>query len=84
VGPGGEAVTESASDTESGLLEILTLERIEDNYFRTGVFSSEPRGLYGGQVAAQALRAGAETVPAGWHAHSSHGYSSAAATRHAQ
>jgi len=53
---------------------MLTLERIEDNYFRTGVFSSEPRGLYGGQVAAQALRAGAETVPAGRHAHSCHGY----------
>jgi acyl-CoA thioesterase II len=64
----------SASSTDSGLLEMLTLERIEDNYFRTGVFSSEPRGLYGGQVAAQALRAGAETVPAGRHAHSCHGY----------
>ena len=64
----------SASGTDSGLLEMLTLERIEDNYFRTGVFSSEPRGLYGGQVAAQALRAGAETVPPGRHAHSCHGY----------
>ncbi len=64
----------SASGTDSGLLEMLTLERIEDNYFRTGVFSSEPGGLYGGQVAAQALRAGAETVPTGRHAHSCHGY----------
>jgi acyl-CoA thioesterase-2 len=53
---------------------MLTLERIEENYFRSGVFSSEPGGLYGGQVAAQALRAGAETVPPGRHAHSCHGY----------
>lgn len=45
MGPGGEAVTESVSNTESGLLEMLTLERIEDNYFRTGVFSNEPRRL---------------------------------------
>ncbi len=44
------------SSTDSGLLELLTLERIEDNFFRTGVFSGEPSGLYGGQVAAQALR----------------------------
>ena len=57
-----------------GLLDVLTLERIEDNIFRTGVVSPEPGGLYGGQVAAQALRAGAETVPAGRHAHSCHGY----------
>jgi acyl-CoA thioesterase II len=62
------------SSTDSGLLELLTLERIEDNFFRTGVFSGEPSGLYGGQVAAQALRAGAETVPPGRHAHSCHGY----------
>src|SRR5258706_13054640 len=60
----------SVSSTDSGLLELLTLERIEDNFFRTGVFSSEPSGLYGGQVAAHALRAGAEAVPPGRHAHS--------------
>jgi acyl-CoA thioesterase II len=56
------------------LTDVLTLERIEDNFFRTGVVSSEPVGLYGGQVAAQALRAGALTVPAGRHPHSCHGY----------
>jgi acyl-CoA thioesterase II len=67
-------MSQSVSRAESGLLEMLTLERIEDNYFRTGVFSSEPGGLYGGQVGAQALRAGAETVPPGRHAHSCHGY----------
>jgi len=64
----------SARSTDSGLLELLTLERIEDNLFRTAVLNSEPVGLYGGQVAAQALRAGAQTVPAGRHPHSCHGY----------
>jgi len=68
---GAESVVSSA---DSGLLEVLTLERIEDNLFRTAVLSHEPAGLYGGQVAAQALRAGSETVPAGRHAHSCHGY----------
>jgi acyl-CoA thioesterase-2 len=58
----------------AGLLELLTLERIEDNFFRTAVLRSEPVGLYGGQVAAQALRAAFETVPAGRHPHSCHGY----------
>ena len=36
--------------------------------------SREPAGLFGGQVAAQALRAAAETVPAGRQPHSLHGY----------
>ncbi len=47
----------------TGLPELLTLERIEDDLFRTVVVSREPAGLFGGQVAAQALRAAAETVP---------------------
>ncbi len=58
----------------TGLPEVLTLERIEDNMFRTVVVSQEPAGLFGGQVAAQALRAAAETVPADRHPHSLHGY----------
>jgi acyl-CoA thioesterase-2 len=62
------------SSPDSGLLELLTLERIEDNLFRTAVLGSDPVGLYGGQVAAQALRAGAQTVPTGRHPHSCHGY----------
>ena len=64
----------SRAEADSGLLELLTLERIEDNLFRTAVLSSDSRGLYGGQVAAQALRAGAETVPSGRYPHSCHGY----------
>lgn len=57
-----------------GLPELLTLERIEDNLFRTVVVSDEPAGLYGGQVAAQALRAAAATVAGDRHPHSLHGY----------
>jgi acyl-CoA thioesterase II len=58
----------------TGLPDVLTLERIEDNMFRTVIVSQEPAGLFGGQVAAQALRAAAGTVPAGRHPHSLHGY----------
>src|SRR5215469_1627110 len=58
----------------TGLPQVLTLERIEDDLFRTVVVSREPAGLFGGQVAAQALAAAAETVPAGRHPHSLHGY----------
>ena len=56
------------------LPELLTLERIEDNLFRTIAVSEEPFGLYGGQVAAQALRAAAATVAGDRHPHSLHGY----------
>ena len=55
------------------LLEILQLERIEENLYR-GL--NEARGnyrLFGGQVLSQALRAACETV-SGRQAHSVHGY----------
>ena len=55
------------------LLEILELERIEENLYR-GL--NEARGnyrLFGGQVLSQALRAACETV-SGRQAHSVHGY----------
>jgi acyl-CoA thioesterase II len=58
----------------TGLPELLTLERIEDDMFRSVVVNQQPAGLFGGQVAAQALRAAAETVPADRHPHSLHGY----------
>lgn len=60
--------------TGTGLPEVLALERIEDDLFRTVVVAAEPAGLFGGQVAAQALRAAAHTVPAARHPHSLHGY----------
>ncbi len=59
---------------QAGLPELLSLERIEDDMFRTVMVSREPAGLFGGQVAAQALRAAAETVPSGRLPHSLHGY----------
>jgi len=57
-----------------GLLDLLDLERVEVNLFRSTVLHDDPRGLYGGQVAAQALRAAAATVEPDRHPHSLHGY----------
>lgn len=58
----------------TGLPDLLTLEQIEDDMFRSVVVSQDPAGLFGGQVAAQALRAAAQTVPEGRQPHSLHGY----------
>jgi acyl-CoA thioesterase-2 len=60
-------------DRAERLLEVLTLERIEENLYRAG---NEVRGrfrLFGGQVLAQALRAASHTVAA-TQVHSLHGY----------
>jgi acyl-CoA thioesterase II len=59
----------------STLEELLDLEELDRDLYR----AHNPRRsftphLYGGQVAAQALRAAALTVPEGRHAHSMHGY----------
>jgi acyl-CoA thioesterase-2 len=59
---------------DTGLPELLTIERIEDNIYRTVVVNRDAAGLFGGQVAAQALRAAAETVPGDRHPNSLHGY----------
>lgn len=56
------------------LLELLHLERIEQNLFRG---QSQDLGwgrLYGGQVLGQALSAAAQTVEEGRQVHSMHGY----------
>jgi len=57
-----------------GLVDLLSLERIEADLFRTQIVFDDPYGLYGGQVAAQALAAAAHTVPDGRMPHSLHGY----------
>ena len=44
------------------LLELLALERLEEDYFRAGRTFHEPHALYGGQVMAQALVAAGRTV----------------------
>jgi acyl-CoA thioesterase-2 len=67
----GDQVDEAA---RPGLLDVLTLERIDANLYRSAVVFDDQFGLYGGQVAAQALRAAAETVDPERHPHSLHGY----------
>ena len=58
-----------------GLLTLLDIEELDRDLYRAQNPSlGFARHLYGGQVAAQALRAAAATVPDGQSAHSSHGY----------
>jgi hypothetical protein len=57
-----------------GLVDVLSLERIEADLFRPRVIYDDPFGLYGGQVAAQALQAAAQTVDPARHPHSLHGW----------
>jgi acyl-CoA thioesterase-2 len=56
------------------LLDLLTLEPVEHNLFRANTVFDDPHALYGGQVAAQALRAAGLTVEPDRHVHSLHGY----------
>ncbi len=55
------------------LIDLLSLEQLEDNLFRASHPADRERRLYGGQIMAQALMAGEQTV-AGYNAHSLHGY----------
>jgi acyl-CoA thioesterase-2 len=57
-----------------GLIELLSLEKIEENLFRG---QSQDLGwgvVFGGQVLGQALSAAAQTVPSDRHVHSLHAY----------
>jgi acyl-CoA thioesterase II len=56
------------------LLDILQLEQIEQDIYRSRLVLAEDYSLYGGQVAAQALLAAGLTVAAGRLPHSLHGY----------
>jgi acyl-CoA thioesterase-2 len=56
------------------LLDVLELEELEVNLYRANLVVKEERPLFGGQVAAQALRAAGLTVDPGRRAHSLHGY----------
>ena len=58
------------------MTELLNLEELDRNLYRA-LNEARPAGyqtLFGGQVAAQCLRAAGHTVPEGRHAHSLHGY----------
>lgn len=56
------------------LIDILTVERLEDNFFR-GIATPNGEGrMFGGQVLGQALMAATQTVDDGKVNHSLHGY----------
>jgi acyl-CoA thioesterase-2 len=54
--------------------DLLDLEYVEENLYRSCAVFDEPYRLFGGQVAAQALLAAGRTVPDGRVPHSLHGY----------
>jgi acyl-CoA thioesterase II len=56
------------------LVQLLTLERIEENLFRGASQDPGWGTIYGGQVLGQALSAAVQTVPADRHVHSLHAY----------
>jgi acyl-CoA thioesterase II len=66
------SVRRSAAEVSLG--ELLDLERVEVDLYRSTATFHDPEGLYGGQVLAQSLRAASLTVPDGFVAHSLHGY----------
>ena len=56
------------------LLELLDLEKIEENLFRGNSTSIGGKRVFGGQVLAQALNAAIRTVPSDRFLHSLHAY----------
>jgi acyl-CoA thioesterase-2 len=58
----------------TSLLDLLDLERVEENIFRGRSRSAAVPRVFGGQVAAQALVAAGRTVPEGRDVHSLHAY----------
>lgn len=69
---GGEI--SEAAEPRSDIRELLALEEIDQDLYRANLVFDEPFALYGGQVAAQALRAAGLTVPPDRLPHSLHGY----------
>ncbi len=63
-----------STETTGDLLELLDLEKVEEECFRATYTFDEDWPLYGGQVAAQALRAAGLTVEPDRVPHSLHGY----------
>lgn len=68
---GSAASTRAADHT---VFDVLDLEEIDRDLYRSTLVFSDPLPLYGGQVAAQALLAAGRTVPAERLPHSLHGY----------
>ena len=58
----------------SDLLDLLRLERLEQNLYRGRSQDLGWGAVFGGQVLGQALSAATQTVPTERHVHSLHGY----------
>lgn len=56
------------------LLDILTLDRIDENRFEGKNYQTEWGRVFGGQVLGQSLHAAYQSVPSDRIAHSMHGY----------
>lgn len=69
-------MSEPATHTVEELLDFLDLEHIDGDLYRgrAGVWPADRPAIFGGETAAQALRAAAHTVPEGRLPHSLHGY----------
>lgn len=67
--PGG-----ASTQSEPTVLDVLDLEEIDRDLYRSTLVFADPFPLYGGQVAAQALLAAGLTVGPGRLPHSLHGY----------
>lgn len=61
-------------ETIANVVELLDLEKIEENIFRGQNYKTPWGRVFGGQVLAQALHAAYETVPEDRFVHSLHGY----------
>ena len=60
--------------TLAQLLEVLTLEKIEENIYRGQNYLAPWNRIFGGQVLAQSLLAAYQTIPEDRHLHSMHAY----------
>lgn len=61
-------------ETIKELIDLLTLEQIDDRIFRGTNYKTPWKRVFGGQVLGQALHAAYQTVPEDRFAHSMHGY----------
>lgn len=62
------------TNVDGSFTQMMALEEIDTNIYRGGYVFEEPYALYGGQVAAQSLRAAGLTVDEDRLPHSLHGY----------
>jgi len=61
-------------ETIKDLVNLITLEKIDDSTFVGDNYVTPWKRVFGGQVLGQALHAAYQTVPADRFAHSMHGY----------